>query len=65
MTFWDGVLISSLIWYIVAGTTLLLGFAAGARSDSGDWGAGYDAGWEAAIKTYLPEILEKEEGMNV
>lgn len=65
MTFWDGVIISSLIWYIVAAFCLIRGFWVGSQFYSSGWAEGFDEGWEAAVRTYSSEILEKEEGMNI
>ena len=52
---WDGVLIASAFWWIVSTICLFRGFWVGITSDTSDWCAGYDAGWEAAEKVYMSE----------
>ena len=64
LDFWDGVLIASMFWFIIASICLLRGYIVGALQDF-EWSAGYEAGWKAATTYYELEIEEKERGLNI
>lgn len=59
LDFWDGILIASAFWWIVSAICLFRGFWVGRMSDTSDWCAGYDAGWESAEKVYTSEPWRK------
>lgn len=63
LNFWDGVMISSMFWLIISLVCLIRGLWVGIMNDSTGWAEGFDEGWWAAAKVYVPEVWEmKQEG---
>jgi hypothetical protein len=66
LNFWDGVIMSSVFWMIISVVCLVRGLWVGMMDDNhSDWATGYEEGWRAALQIYMPEILEKGDGMIV
>lgn len=66
LNFWDGLLISSMFWFIVSVISLIRGLWVGSQSDYPNWAEGYTDGWNAACERYNLEIYETNGGnMNI
>lgn len=52
LSFWDGVLITSMLWALVVVIVYCIGVCAGLEqgADITNWGVGYNDGWRAAFE---------------
>jgi hypothetical protein len=65
MTFWEGFIVASFMWFIICTISFLFGYIRGTVFDVTAWSDGYDDGYRACKSVYQSKLDEEKHGLNV
>lgn len=65
MTFLEGFVAASILWFFICSVSFLIGYIRGKVFNAVGWADGYTTGYNACIENHQSELDEEEHGLNV